>query len=252
MAIISQIITDAYRESNNIAVGQTPSPAEQQEALILFNRFLRSVFGTEAGENFVDYNFGNLNIQSPYNNNFNTVPTQWWVPQGSARLFFNNSSAQVLYLNPSPQDGDRLFLKDVGNNFSTYPLTIYGNGRTVGGSSNVVFNTSGQGIEYFYRADTGNWSQVSDLALSDTFPFPEEFEDLFSLGVAMRINPRTGAAMDEQSIITFKRLRNMFRARYRTHQAVASEQGLYRLTNKRYCADYSGTYPNAFNLGVII
>lgn len=252
MATVSQIITDAYRESNNIAVGQTPSALEQQEGLVLFNRFLRSVFGSEAGEIFQDYNFGNLNIQSPYNTNFSTIPNQWWVPKGSCRLFFNNSGSQSLYLNPSPDDGDRLAIKDIAGNFATYPVTVFGNGRLINNANSIVLNTSGQGVEYFYRADTGNWAQVSDLTLLDVFPFPEEFEDFFSLAIAMRINPRSGAAMDEQSIATFRRLKSMFRARYRTSKEVASERGLYGLTTTlRRNSSYT-TIPQAFELGVVL
>ena len=31
MTLVSQIITEAYRESNNIAIGQTPTAAEETE-----------------------------------------------------------------------------------------------------------------------------------------------------------------------------------------------------------------------------
>ena len=47
---VSQIITEAYRESNNIPVGTVPTTNEQNEAVLIFNRLVKSMFGNEAGD----------------------------------------------------------------------------------------------------------------------------------------------------------------------------------------------------------
>jgi hypothetical protein len=74
---------------------------------------------------------------------------------------------------------------------------------------------------------------ISNLGLNDTFPFPLEFEDLFVIGLATRLNPRNGVAIDEQAMMNFRRQRNLFRARYSQSIQQASEDGLTRLSGTR-------------------
>jgi hypothetical protein len=74
---------------------------------------------------------------------------------------------------------------------------------------------------------------ITDLALNDTFPFPIEFEDLFVIGLATRLNPRNGVSVDEQAMMNFRRQRNIFRARYSQSMSADSEEGLLRLTGSR-------------------
>lgn len=249
MTTVSQIITDAFRESNNIAVGQSPSTAEQTEALNLFNRFLRSLLGNEAGEKFVTINFGNRNVNTGFAFNYEAVPSSLWSPPPNSRLFFNNNNAQTVNLNPTPQDGERFSVQDMAGNFITYPVTLNGNGRTIDGVTTAVLSTNNLKREYLYRADTGDWRTVSDLQLADTFPFPTEFEDLFAIGVAMRLNPRFGTTMDPQSLEMFRRLRSIFKARYRTQTEIGSEWGLWRLTGARRNQDLYPSNPQKFNTG---
>lgn len=250
--VISQIITEAYRESNNIAIGQIPNAAEQQEALYLFNRFLKSVFGNEAGDPLTPISIGNNNVTNSVYYNLEALPIGWYPPRNS-RLFFNNNQSQAVNLNPYPQDGERLAIHDVSGNFSVYNVTINGNGRLIDGSNQTVLNTDLVIKEYFYRADTGSWMSVSNLDLSDTFPFPVEFEDLFIIGLAMRLNPRNRQEIDPQSIQTYKRLRSLFLARY--HQSIDQrpEEGLLRTPGVPYLyyRNYGPYLDNAqrFNLG---
>jgi hypothetical protein len=51
----SSLIQSAYREGNLIAVGTTPTTAEQAEALLLLNNFVLGIFGYEMGENLQDW-----------------------------------------------------------------------------------------------------------------------------------------------------------------------------------------------------
>lgn len=252
MVLISQIITEAYRESNNIALGQTPEAAEQAEALLLFNRFLRSVFGNEAGDPFTPVSIGTNNVTNGLYYNLETIPSGWYPPRNS-RVVFNNKVAQTLLLNPYPEDGERLAVNDASQNFSTYPVTVVGNGRLIDGTTQVVLNTNGIVKEYFYRADLNSWMSVSDLGITDTFPFPEEFEDLFIIGLAIRINPRNKQELDPLSLASYKRLRSMFRARYKQVIDTRPEEGILRTPNVPYLfyRNY-GPYLNSnqrFNLG---
>lgn len=252
MVLISQIITEAYRESNNIAIGQTPTAAEQAEGLLLFNRFLRSVLGNEAGDPFTPIAIGNNNVQNSAYYNIENIPGGWFPPP-NIRILFNNKSAQTLALNPNPDDGERIAINDASGNFSTYPVTVIGNGRTIDGATQVVLNTNSGVKEYFYRADTNNWATVNDLQLSDPLPFPEEFEDYFIIGTAIRINPRNTQQLDPQSMEAFKRLGKQFKARYNQDVEQKAEEGLLRTSGiRRSFFRLYGPYINGgqrFNLG---
>ena len=255
MVLVSQVITEAYRESNNIAVGQTPEANEQAEGLLLFNRLLRSVFGNEAGDTFTTVGIGNNNITTTTFRYFNTIPTTGWYPSANTRLVFNHTLSETLNLNPNAQDGERVAIQDASGNFSTYTLTVNGNGRTIGGANSLVLNTNSIQVEYFYRADKNDWMKVQDLLVTDTFPFPEEFEDMFIIGLAMRLNPRNGTQMDPQSIQAYKRSSALFKARYQQRIEQNSEEGITRLpSNSAQAYRISGANLNSnqrFNLGYL-
>lgn len=225
--LVSKIITDAYRESNNIAAGQTPNAVEQEEGLALFNRFLRSVFGNEAGDPLTPIAIGNNNVNTSGYFNLEVIPSGWYPPRNS-RIIFNNTQSQTLTLNPYPEDGERFAVVDASNNWSLYSLTINGNGRLIDGSPQTTLNTDGGNKEYFYRGEIATWFNVSNLALDDYFPFPTEFEDLFVIGLAMRINPRNKQDIDPQSVQTYKRLLSRFRARYDQTVEQRPEEALMR------------------------
>jgi hypothetical protein len=227
MVKVSQIITDAYRESNNIPIGTVPNPDEQTEGLNIFNRLVRSLFGTEAGDPYVNFYIGNNNVNTSTSNNPNSFPGGWFPPVNT-RIVCNNTQSQTFYMNPQPQDGERLAINDASNNFATYPVTIKGNGSTINGSPTAVLNTDGVNVEYFYRADLSDWQTISSLTLTSDLPFPVDFEDMFVIGLAMRINPRNGTQIDPQSIAAYKSLTSKFRARYMIRSAPDSEEGLLR------------------------
>ena len=65
MTTVSQIILDAFRESNLIRIGASPTVAEETEALRLFNRYVSSLFSIEMGENLVEVNHGKNNVEAP-------------------------------------------------------------------------------------------------------------------------------------------------------------------------------------------
>lgn len=228
MTLVSQIITDAYREGNLIPITQTPSATEQTEALRLFNRFVKSVYGNDAGDNFQSFGIGNNNVQTPQSLPVYNFSSPNYVPL-NARLICNLTAAATLNLHPNPQDGSRLMVIDASNNLNTFNLTLHGNGLDVNGAVTEVLSTAGLTKEWFYRADLGSWMTVSNLAAGDTFPFPLEFEDMFTIGLAMRINPRNGVQIDPQTIANFKRQQMLFKARYRQEINEPSEDGIVRL-----------------------
>lgn len=229
MTIVSEIITDAYRENNTIPIGQSPSYEEQIEGLRIFNRFLWSVLGNELGDGFLTITVGRNGIVQPgYDGVYNG-----WYPLGSTRFIFNNEKAESINLNPKPQDGERIAVRDASGNLATYPVTINGNGRTIGGQSQVVLNTTGLTAQYFYRDDIGDWQLVSSLQLDSTFPFPPEFEDFFIIGTSLRISPKNGSTLDPQSLEAYRRAKKQFTARYSPKLEQATEEALLRTTSVR-------------------
>jgi hypothetical protein len=237
LTLVSEIISDAYRESNLIATGASPTSAEQTEALRLLNRIISSFYGTEAGEELRPFAIGDNNITRPsdypYDDYIND--SQWVVP-ANTRLMLNLTSALTVYLHPEPEDGARFAFIDKSGNLATHNLTIVGNGKTIASANSVTVSTNSANQEYFYRADTGDWALVSPLEADDTFPFPDEFEDLFVIELAARINPRNGVVLDAQSGSFHSRLMGKFKTRYRQTKPVSSELGLRKLSSSKRTA----------------
>jgi len=229
MTTVSQIITDAYRKSNLVSIGTDPTTAQQTEALRYLNRLVKSVFGNEAGNQLTAFPLGSNNISRPGGYPWwgNEPSNDWFVPK-NIRTILNLTSSINLYLHPDPDDGTRFALIDASNNLDTYPVTIYGNGRLFEGATTLGINTAGYDAEWFYRADLGNWQKYAPLATSDTFPFPEEFDNFFIIGLAMELNPSYGQTVDEQAQASFSRSRNQLRARYKQNVPQRSELALIR------------------------
>lgn len=205
MTTASELITSAYRESNLVGVGRSLSTAQQTEGLTLLNNLIPATIGQEIGEEFCD-----MNVGGEYDDDYN-----WeWLPE-NVRLVFNTGSAQTFKLHPRPYDGQRLAVTDPGSNLATANVTLDGNGRTIEGTATVVLATDGLNASWLYRADLGNWVRITDLALGDTLPIPREFDDYFSILLAMRLNPRHGRELAQSSASWLQSQANRLEARYR-------------------------------------
>lgn len=231
MTTVSQIITDAYRQSNLIAVGTLPSAAQQEEALRYLNRIVSSTLGNEAGENLTALPIGGNNISRPngypwYTDN---PDGNWFVPENQ-RLMVNLNRTMTLYLHPRPNPGARLGIIDVSKNFTTYNLVINANGRTIEGATILTLNTSGYDAEWLYDDTTGNWAKVLPLDdLNTAFPFPQDFDIYFICMLAGALNPAYEVQADQQVAMHFSRARSQIRARYHNVIPVGSEDALVRM-----------------------
>lgn len=231
MTVVSQIITDSFRQSNLLALGVIPTALQQEEALRFLGRIVKSVFGNEAGDPFTSFPIGNNNIEQPAGYPWwNTVPgNDWFVPLNT-RLIFNLNCAipQGISLHPDPEDGSRFAAIDSSGTLAEFPITIFGNGRMIEGQQSIVLGTDGLDQEWFYRADLSNWQKTSPLLAEDTFPFPEEFDDFFITMLSLRLNPSYGSNLDPQSQLVLTRSRTQLRARYTQDIPVRSELALIR------------------------
>jgi hypothetical protein len=208
MALASDTITGAFRESNLISLAATPTTPMQAEALGLLNSILMSTLGNDAGTELRDLNIGGSYDDSAWVND--------WVPE-NARLVCNISAPETLKLDPRPYEGQRLALVDAAGNFATNSLTLDANGKNIEFQPTLVLGSSvpAQSWQWFYRADIGNWQPIAQLALSDLLPFPVEFDSYFQTRLALRLNPRYAQALSQESANELARQENLINARYR-------------------------------------
>lgn len=212
MTIVSTIILQALRETNIIAITANPTPAEANEGLDRLQSVILSVLGNEVGYVLEDWSVGSaISIKKP--SGFVQNTTGFTVP-AQARLACKLTVATELDLDPQPQDGQRLAVVDAGNNFATYNLTLDGNGRLIDGATSVVLSTNLTRKQWVYRSDQANWIAVEPLSPDDEMPFPPEFDDYFIIMLAMRLNPRMGVQLTEESKARVAQQRDQLLIRY--------------------------------------
>jgi hypothetical protein len=252
MTTVRQLVTDGFREAGIVEVGGEPDGPEFEEGLRKLQSMYSSLFGNELGDPLVTINYGTQGLTNSYATELDTSSgiAGAYVPV-NCRLVFNIGSPQVLFLDPNPRDGARLAIFDNGGNFATNNVVINGNGRSVENSNGLLtLNTNGLNREWFYRADLGSWVRVTDLVADDESPFPVEFDDMMSIMLATRINPRYGAQMDPETVDILSRSRKNFRARYKQIKEESSEFALLRLpSNPYYYSSWTVNSTNAFNRG---
>ncbi|CAM6031246.1 unnamed protein product [Sphagnum compactum] len=230
---VTSIITSALRETNLIPLGVAPTTAQQTEAFGLLSTIVAGVLGNEAGENMTPMPLGQDNIVSPTGYPWwdNELPGNIFI-QTNTRIMCNLTGPGFINLHPRPHDGARLGIVDVSGNFAENPLTIYGNGRNIDGSPEETFSTNGLVQEWIYREDLGGWVTVIPISLTGLMPWPPEFDDMFIIMLAMRLNPRYGQVMHPASEAALKAAMTKFSARYKQSDSQQpAEDGLLYLTN---------------------
>jgi hypothetical protein len=254
---VVNIITSALRETNLIPLGSTPSTVQQTEAFNLLLTVVASVLGNEMGENMNPFPLGQDNIVSPKGYPWwaNSLPANLFVPM-NARIMCNLTAEGFINFHPSPHDGARMGIVDVSQNFATNNLTIYGNGRQIEGESEMTYDTNGETREWMYREDLGNWVVVSPITLAGNMPWGSEYDDMFIIKLAMRLNPRFGQIMHPASVQTLKEVQTKFTARYsQSTMQVPVEDGLlylpssYRFFGSPYGNRGYGDPNQYFNFG---
>lgn len=224
MTVISSIILDAFRESNMLPLGKDPTDNQNAEALRLLNALFLAAYGGDAGERLQDWPLGNFGRQEDVflpltDDTINHPPI-------NRRLIATNETAKTVYLSPNPQDGSQMSLVDPFSRLGDFPVTIDANGRTIDSVAEAFFDAAGVSREFFYRADTGDWVMLTNKELSDEMPFPAAFDTMFMILLAMRLNPRYGRTLDEQSAVMLKQGRREFIARYLQSQPLEIDDSI--------------------------
>ena len=216
MALVSNVIRYAFRESNIIPLTASPNDAQATEALQLLNSYIASLYGDRAGEKLADWplgQFGRADPQDQY------CVWDWDLPRITfplinRRLLVTNEEAMTVHLPAMPQDGSRMAIVDPYSRLDQVPVVLDGNGRTIEGLDTLTLNEAGTAREWIYRADKAGWDRLTDLTLIDEIPFPEAFTDYFTTSLAMRLNPRYGREMDAQTLTVYQRQQRRFTNQY--------------------------------------
>lgn len=221
--LVSECIGAAYREADITTVGTDPTAAELAEGLSLFNNYTLRLFGTEFGENLLDWPVPPPPGQTclPTDLVSRNMGTTWFTaPRTNSRLLVAISTDTTLKMPAMPNDGSQIMIVDVGS--TSVDLTLDGNGRLIEGQTTLV-DTPQQlnGRRYFYRADLASWTLVGEKALEDELPLVADFNDLFVTYLAIRLAPRNAQETMQETASVYADLLKKARTRYRQEQDIA-------------------------------
>jgi hypothetical protein len=220
MTTAGTIVDRCFRENNLLAIGKTPSAAQAAEALTYLNSLIKSMLGTDEGELLLDWPVpyaGTKNSRWPlYPQNPANPSYVYDGPPANVRLLISTAEPFTVYFPNTPPDGARMALVNVATDFTTYPVTLSGNGRLIEGAQSLLLDTNPTGpLLWLYRADLANWIELAfPLAATDEVPFPDSFDDFWCALLAVRIAPIYGK---EPNVITAGIAQNgmkQFKARY--------------------------------------
>jgi len=216
MAQVADIITDAYRESNLIAVNATPTADETTEGLNRLQALIKSTLGTDVSYIMEDWTLANATtITRPSGVPLTSAQASAYYIQPQSRIMASLTVATSVSLDPYPNDGQRFSVIDVAGNFGTYNLTIAGNGRLVNGGASLVLSTNSEVREFMFRSDIGDWVEIDTFTTADNLPFPTDFDDYFITSLAMRLNRRYGREMSPESVARLNEQRGAIIQRYK-------------------------------------
>ena len=135
MTAASTLVTYAYRESNLIAVGGSPTTAESTEGLAVLNAYLVSLFGNELGEQLYEWpvpqpqRTAGTAADYPLTPAALDLPTSVYLyPPANVRIMSAVTSATTVYFPEAPCDGARMGYVNLN---ATAALTLDGNGKLI-------------------------------------------------------------------------------------------------------------------------
>ena len=211
MATVGELVTQAYRQENLVAVGQTPTTAQMTEGVARFNSIWRSLFGRKFGEKLLLWPVPpNPTVSEardwPLLPRDISVPADAWpYPQQNSMLQVAIDGATTIYLKQMPSDGARMGLVNIGTSFATNPLTINGNGFLIDGAASLTLSAALTApLFWFFRQDLGDWRRVTTLVAADNSPLPDDFDDFWRCAVAMALCPMYGKSPQAMTVQTFK------------------------------------------------
>lgn len=251
-----EIITDAYRENNIIALGTEPNELEFAEGLRRLRNIQASLFGQIIGLFLIDWEFPSIR-RNPEDSRFPLHPSDTTVdetiqnaPPQNSRVILPTADQDIVYFAQNPDDGAQMEIVCTGRDLETDPLTVDANSRSIiAGASSTAFQQPQPSIQlsenftgprrWFYRGDLGTWVEVSKLrSLDDTMFLPEEFDDYFIAALSIRLSGRLSVAVNQDTRILEATKRKKLKNRYWQREYVevqdAHEFNTYQSYNESF------------------
>lgn len=214
MTTLQVIIERSYKETQICAYNVSPTQDQLDAALPL----LQGILERRTRPPILTCWLGQTNELKSQRGaifrNFTQFAGQYALPQD---IYLNCllDTAQIVRLAPSPGDGARQVFLDTSQSFATSPLTLLGNGNRIDGGSDYILSTNGQTLSLLYREDLAEWLVLpAEYGLSQNLPYPAQFDDLFVIELALRLDPRYGKELSEITANTYQELSSHFKGRY--------------------------------------
>lgn len=239
MTPVSDIITQAFRESNIAALGTAPTTAQSTEAFDRLKSLVASVYGDDVGERLQDWLVGNAGVHWPYMGGWTEL--RWKYPISNSRIVLDHQSPQTLYWPLDPDNGARMQVIDLTGELATYNVTIDANGRLIEGARTLVLNTNNLNRTWIFDSDKSDWLVLDYITADGEMPFPLEFDDYFIIKLASRINPRYGRSLSDLSIARLGEMQEMLESTYRQKRSMPAPLAVRRLSdpNQRFFDGYN-------------
>ena len=235
---VSEIVVQAFREGNFIAVGETTTAEELVEAVPRLRNYISSLLGIEIGEQLRDW-FAptSFPLGTPLQHPLTPTGTgatstaPWRYPSSNSRLVVTITSADTIFFPSMPNDGARMTYVDKGSTVGM--VTLDGNGRFIEGVPSITDAADPNqlhGRKWFYRADLADWIRVDQpLQAVDEVPLPEEFDDLLVTGLAIRLAPRFGVQIDKMIVARNADMLERLKKRYKQSERMPSSSEMRQI-----------------------
>lgn len=245
--LVSQIISDAYREANITALGTSPTTNQNNEALTRLNSIVFGALGFEIGELEYDWlapapqrtaQVAANYPQAPYPMGADPTilsfpiasdfdPQVYPYPPKNSRIVWGGNTLKV-YFPENPDNGSRMSVvqgSGAGDDGQTGNiLTLDGNGKYIGapGTTQATF-TFNAGVPipstyWLYISDYGFWRGIATLALTDTLPFPTRFDDYWVTTLMFRLAPRYNKKVSDETVAWMKLMEQKMKQAFRQSQ----------------------------------
>lgn len=244
MTAVSDIIERAFYEAALTTELQHATPTQTRRAAETLTSIIRYLYGSNVGEYFQTFPLGNVGVREPtnYGNGFS-------CPPANSMLIASNEAALAIDFPANPSDGARMGVSDPLGRLAGFPVTASGNGRAIGGQAQQVLAA---GQVWFYRADLGSWVLMTPLGLASEMPFPEDYDDMFVVLLAMRLNPvygRDGIPAIQRDML--RDMRQQFLNRYLQSAPMQRNTDLYYSSLQTWDEGWSGD-TNDWNQGRVL
>lgn len=235
MTLISDIVSAAWKETNDVALESGPTEAESEHARLMLTRILHATLRFLAGQKLpvwavppikgsttrYNYPLGNMDRNPVADDMMPFPPTNRTV---------RAVTDYTVFLDPFAEDGAQMVFT-VANPGAV--LTVNPNGLLIDDSASLTVTGPGQAW-LFFRSDLGKWITIlPSYGFDDEMPFPPEYDDYFTVLLSLRLTPLTGREPNAVVMSVASQGESDLRARYFQNMPVALDSEVFSSSDKR-------------------